>query len=1487
MTGAGTVVLDAANTFAGGVVLDAGTLELGAAHAAGTGAVTLAGGTLVIDAGASAAHVAGLASSASGIDFKGVAPGALSAKLVNGSVVVNGTTLDGVTGIALQSDGTGGTIVTTAATSFTATTEAALNTALTTLDNEAYVGVPFAVGLSGAIALNSPLTPVALASGASLTISGTGASLVGDGSETLSVTSGNLTVQNVALQATGLDFAGGSLAMTGATLQGSTLAFNGLTATLQNVTLQNGAFDVSGGGVALQNVTLQNASLLDTAGAPIILSGTLTLATTQAGQTDTVTGALTDTAATSSKGTVGTVVVSGPGTVALESASTFTGGVSVASGTLVLGAAQAAGSGAVRLSGGGSLVIDAGASTPHVTGLASTTGSIDFRGIAPGALTVVAGSGGLLVDGNTTIDGVTAVTLRSDGSGGTLVTATPTSFSVTDEASLNAAIATIDAAAAFNTHYTITLPSGTLDLASALDAINVATGDSLTIVGTGDTIDGGGTQTGFAVTGGSVTLQNVTLRNMTASSAASGPINVAGTLDLESTDALGTGLLVLNNGATLEIGSGVTIDNQVAGFGFGTVIDAAGMPGATASLANGVLTISNGGTPLQVTLAGSSLDPDDISYGGDNNGGTRVSYAQRAATQVSYASSFDLGNVHAGDLKAFAVTNLNAPGGESVGGGVASASGPFVGSGSLSIGAATWGGFTVINGQWVFVVPAQALQSGEVYFDVAPGTITDGKVSGTATLSLVSQSGSAPDAPIATAPVALSATVYDLAAPAFGAAPVLVARVGDVAPTGNFMLADGTTADPYQESLVYSVTGLSGPDVLDTPGQGTIASGSAATLGVSAPTTQAGIFDTTIDFDLTSTGAGTSGLADTALPSQSVTLTSDIYAPAVIAPLPTSLSTIVHVGDVDAEILLPVANIATGDLTDTLTGGFANITGGFTGSGSLSVAAGSSGNLAVGIDTSSAGTLNGTATLSLSSHDPALPDIAVASNPIAISATVDNYASAALEALGGTGTFSGSGTSYTLDLGTLLTGETFNLGVLNAAVGQADVLNGSFAITGDSAFSNNGFNSFSNLTAGQTESGLQIGLGLDQSGTFSETITLSPTGSNASGYSGALAPITLTVTGTVPSTDFTVTNETELNDVLAGIDQGGAHAVANTAYTITLAPANGTFALTSDLDAINLAAGSSLTIVGNGSTVDGQGDQRGFFVLQGDVTLQNMTIANAVAQGGAGGSGSFAGGGGAGLGGGLFVAGANIVNGVQITTGGNATLDNVAFINDKALGGAGGTTDRVGYGGGGGMGGNGGQVPFGFSTHYIGQAESGGGGGLGLGADGGNSVVQVGYFIPDGGARHRAGRRRGRVGHNVRRTDRRGGRRGWRRRRRLYARRRRRHRRHFGEPDRLGYRRRRWFRRRWRQRLQGPRDRGLLCARPALQTAPTAAPAGSAAVAAAAAIAAAMAASVAAVVATISIATGPAVTVPARAVTAAAAVVSVPAPTCSSSRAAA
>src|SRR5262245_43697980 len=190
-------------------------------------------------------------------------------------------------------------------------------------------------------------------------------------------------------------------------------------------------------------------------------------------------------------------------------------------------------------------------------------------------------------------------------------------------------------------------------------------------------------------------------------------------------------------------------------------------------------------------------------------------------------------------------------------------------------------------------------------------------------------------------------------------------------------------------------------------------------------------------------------------------------------------------------------------------------------------------------------------------------------------------------------------------------------------------------------------------------------------------------------------------------TTFSVANQAQLDSALQQIDAGGGSAAANTAYTITL---TADFSLSSNIWAINLLGGSSVTIDGQGHTIDGANQYRGFFDSAGGVTLKNMTIAHARAQGGDGGDGRDnshgGGGGGAGLGGGLFVR-----------SGASATLDSVFFTGDSAVGGNGGSPGSTfsgsrfpgGGGGGGGLGSAGQDATF---------AGGGAGGSVGVGGFG-------------------------------------------------------------------------------------------------------------------------------------------------------------------------
>jgi hypothetical protein len=110
---------------------------------------------------------------------------------------------------------------------------------------------------------------------------------------------------------------------------------------------------------------------------------------------------------------------------------------------------------------------------------------------------------------------------------------------------------------------------------------------------------------------------------------------------------------------------------------------------------------------------------------------------------------------------------------------------------------------------------------------------------------------------------------------------------------------------------------------------------------------------------------------------------------------------------------------------------------------------------------------------------------------INVNAAINNYASAAFGETSGPGVLSRSGNSYTLDLGTIAQGigpVAVDLDVLNSATGPSDLLAGSFAISGGSAFTNSGFSGFSGLSAGQIDATPTVALDTSNLGTFSESV---------------------------------------------------------------------------------------------------------------------------------------------------------------------------------------------------------------------------------------------------------------------------------------------------------------------------------------------------------------------------------------------------------------
>jgi hypothetical protein len=111
-----------------------------------------------------------------------------------------------------------------------------------------------------------------------------------------------------------------------------------------------------------------------------------------------------------------------------------------------------------------------------------------------------------------------------------------------------------------------------------------------------------------------------------------------------------------------------------------------------------------------------------------------------------------------------------------------------------------------------------------------------------------------------------------------------------------------------------------------------------------------------------------------------------------------------------------------------------------------------------------------------------------------------------------------------------------------------------------------------------------------------------------------------------------VSSANQLSADIAAIDLASQAATGGggTPYSITLATGTAWSGLESaDIAAINLKGADTLTINGVGVAVNGAGAYRGLFAYSGNLLIENLTIENAVAKGGAGG---------AGVGGGLFVA---------------------------------------------------------------------------------------------------------------------------------------------------------------------------------------------------------------------------------------------------------
>ena len=279
-----------------------------------------------------------------------------------------------------------------------------------------------------------------------------------------------------------------------------------------------------------------------------------------------------------------------------------------------------------------------------------------------------------------------------------------------------------------------------------------------------------------------------------------------------------------------------------------------------------------------------------------------------------------------------------------------------------------------------------------------------------------------------------------------------------------------------------------------------------------------------MNVNFVSSGVGTTGAAGVSVGSQAVNLSGRVYTPA-LAQLNTPVVDfgIVHRGDVVATHGVSVTNAAAiAAPNDELRGSIGSATSPFSASGVLAgvaVQATDASSFQVGLSTGSAGVFNASATASFVSHNPEMADLALASTLVTLKGQVNNFAEVSLGKTGGSGTLSKVGNTYTLDFGHLALGGTDlsgALGVFNSAIGPADLLRGSFDISGvGPGFTLDGFGSFAGLAAGSSQGGLRIVCDSAALGRFEDIIVLHAFGSNASGFDAALADTTLVLRGDV------------------------------------------------------------------------------------------------------------------------------------------------------------------------------------------------------------------------------------------------------------------------------------------------------------------------------------------------------------------------------------
>ena len=355
-------------------------------------------------------------------------------------------------------------------------------------------------------------------------------------------------------------------------------------------------------------------------------------------------------------------------------------------------------------------------------------------------------------------------------------------------------------------------------------------------------------------------------------------------------------------------------------------------------------------------------------------------------------------------------------------------------------------------------------------------------------------------------------------------------RVGDLAPTANVSVTNQATTAP-QAALNASISSNGAP-VTASGSFNLLAPGDTSPdqLQVGLNTGTAGNFTganaghATIALVSDASNVGGCGLnCQMTLASQDVTVSGKVYQKAVAQVNTNSVDFgIVHVGDNVTKNVSVTNSAPSAALNDVLTGSLGSATdshfttGGNLGGGLAAGTTSSNNSLTAILNAgSTAGVFTGNATASFQSHNGDMADLILADATIGLTAQVNNYAKPEFNKVSGSGSWSGSGSSYSLNLGHILQNLAVDssLQLLNNVSGFADTVLGSFTLPTDPNLTLSGFGSPVSL-APEAFNNLFLAFESSTLGTFTDIITLHWQGSNAN-YLGDLADINLFITGDV------------------------------------------------------------------------------------------------------------------------------------------------------------------------------------------------------------------------------------------------------------------------------------------------------------------------------------------------------------------------------------